>query len=166
MAVMNRSISSVEVLKSAASVLANLTRYRVTGPKIYAREHIPPLLKYMWRFSTSEVQLFLILSTYLWLFSKYDGVREDLTEYLHTPENHKMMESIKRNVDRVKRMASNATKHKPITPAKFNPSASFSHNPILLPALEPDYGIARVDHHRYFVDTRQAIHCLFRTYKL
>ncbi|XP_063380821.1 protein abnormal spindle [Cydia fagiglandana] len=165
MAVMNRSISSVEVLKSAASVLANLTRYRVTGPKIYAREHIPPLLKYMWRFSTSEVQLFLILSTYLWLYSKYDGVREDLTEYLHTPENHKMMESIKRNVDRVKRMTNNATKHKPITPAKFNPSASFSHHPIL-PALEPDYGIARVDHHRYFVDTQQAIHCLFRTYKL
>ncbi|XP_061713257.1 abnormal spindle-like microcephaly-associated protein homolog [Cydia pomonella] len=166
MSVMNRSISSVEVLKSAASVLANLTRYRVTGPKIYTREHIPPLLKYMWRFSTSEVQLFLILSTYLWLFSKYDGVREDLTEYLHTPENQKMMESIKRNVDRVKRMASNVIKHKPTTPAKFNPSASFSHNTILLPALEPDYGIARVDHHRYFVDTRQAIHCLFRTYKL
>lgn len=36
MSFMNRSISSVEVLKLAASVLANLTRYRLTGPKIYA----------------------------------------------------------------------------------------------------------------------------------
>lgn len=36
MSVTNRSISSVEVLKSAASVLVNLARYRVTGPKIYA----------------------------------------------------------------------------------------------------------------------------------
>lgn len=36
MSVTNRSISSIEVLKSAASVLVNLTRYRITGPKIYA----------------------------------------------------------------------------------------------------------------------------------
>lgn len=35
MSVTNRSISSIEVLKSAAAVLVNLTRYKVTGPKIY-----------------------------------------------------------------------------------------------------------------------------------
>ena len=35
MSVTNRSISSIEVLKSAAAVLVNLTRYRITGPKIY-----------------------------------------------------------------------------------------------------------------------------------
>ncbi|XP_073945127.1 microtubule assembly factor abnormal spindle [Choristoneura fumiferana] len=165
MSFMNRSISSVEVLKSAASVLANLTRYRLTGPKIYAREYISPILKYMWRFSNSEIQLFLILCTYLWLFSKYDAVREDLAEFLHLPENHKMMVTIKSNVDRVRRMTQNANKNKPITPCK-NLNSTFSHNSVLLPALEPDYGIARADQQRYFVDTQQAIHCLFRTYKL
>lgn len=36
MSTANRSISSIEVLKSAAAVLVNLTRYRITGPKIYS----------------------------------------------------------------------------------------------------------------------------------
>ncbi|CAH0750960.1 unnamed protein product [Diatraea saccharalis] len=76
MSVTNRSISSIEVLKSAASVLVNLTRYRITGPKIYARDRIPPILKFMWRFSNSETHLFCILSTYIWLFSKYDDVKK------------------------------------------------------------------------------------------
>lgn len=35
MSVINRSISSIEVFKYAASILVNLARYRITGPKIY-----------------------------------------------------------------------------------------------------------------------------------
>ncbi|XP_063824828.1 protein abnormal spindle [Ostrinia nubilalis] len=178
MSVTNRSISSIEVLKSAASVLVNLTRYKVTGPKIYARDRIPPILKFMWRFSNSETHLFCILSTYIWLFSKYDDVKKDLTEFLHIPENHKMLTTIKGNVDRMKRMATNARNkfHTP-QPSKFvshtgnqslNQSvcSSASNSSILLPALEPDYGIVRADKPRYFEDAQQAINCLFHTYKL
>nr|XP_026488233.1 protein abnormal spindle [Vanessa tameamea] len=179
MSVTNRSISSVEVLKSAASLLVNLTRYKITGPKIYARDRIPPVLKFMWRFSNSETQLFCILSTYLWLFSKYDEVKSDLTSFLHEPENHKILVTIKGNVMRMKRMANNVTRNKFSTPqpSKYvshtmNQSlrdmnhsiCSYSGN--LLPALEPDYGIIRVDKPRYFQDPQQAICCLFETYEL
>ncbi|XP_059045391.1 abnormal spindle-like microcephaly-associated protein homolog [Achroia grisella] len=179
MSVTNRSISSIEVLKCAASVLVNLTRYKITGPKIYSRIRIPPILKFMWRFSNSETYLFCILSTYLWLFSKYDDVREDLIEFLHIPEYYKMLLTIKGNIDRMKRMASNTTRSKYSTPqtAKFvshtgNQSLNYSlcsnHNSarIPLPALEPDYGIIRADKPRYFEDAGQAITCLFSTYKL
>ncbi|XP_050346241.1 protein abnormal spindle [Nymphalis io] len=179
MSVTNRSISSVEVLKSAASLLVNLTRYKITGPKIYARDRIPPVLKFMWRFSNSETQLFCILSTYLWLFSKYDEVKSDLTNFLHEPENHKILVSIRGNVMRMKRMASNVIKNKFSTP---QPSKYVSHtmnqslrdmnhsiccnSGYLLPALEPDYGIIRADKPRYFQDPQQAICCLFETYEL
>ncbi|CAK1595962.1 unnamed protein product [Parnassius mnemosyne] len=186
MSVTNRSISSIEVLKSAASVLVNLTRYKITGPKIYERDRIPPVLKFMWRFSNSEIHLFCILSTYLWLFSKYDGIKEDLTQFLHIPENHKILVTIKGNVDRMKRMANNVTKNRFHTP---QPSKFISHTSnhsfrdsmnhsicntsniahmrnVLLPALEPDYGIVRADKPRYFEDAQQAINCLFKTYKL
>ncbi|KAM3964561.1 microtubule assembly factor abnormal spindle [Aphomia sociella] len=177
MSVTNRSISSIEVLKSAASVLVNLTRYRITGPKIYARDRVPPILKFMWRFSNSETYLFCILSTYLWLFSKYDDVKEDLTEFLHIPEYHKMLVTIKGNIDRMKRMASNTrNKYSTPQPSKFvshtvNQSLNYSvcsnHNGgIPLPALEPDYGIIRADKPRYFEDAHQAITCLFSAYKL
>ncbi|CAG9584485.1 unnamed protein product [Danaus chrysippus] len=179
MSVTNRSISSIEVLKSAASVLVNLTRYRVTGPKIYARDRIPPVLKFMWRFSNSETTLFCIFATYLWLFSKYDEVKKDLTEFLHMPENHKMLVTIKGNVNRMKRMTNN-TRNKFSTPqptrfvshtlnqsvrASVNTSHC-SYESSLLPALEPDYGITRADKPRYFEDAQQAINCLFDTYKL
>ncbi|CAH0719484.1 unnamed protein product, partial [Brenthis ino] len=179
MSVTNRSISSVEVLKSAASVLVNLARYRVTGPKIYARERIPPVLKFMLRFSNSETQLFCILSTYLWLFSKYDEPRKDLKEFLHIPENHKILLTIKANVMRMKRMAGNArNKFNTPQPSKFvshtmNQSVRVSMNhsicsssSYLLPALETDYGITRIDKPRYFEDPQQAIICLFDTYNL
>ncbi|XP_075973347.1 microtubule assembly factor abnormal spindle [Anticarsia gemmatalis] len=178
MSVTNRSISSIEVLKSAAAVLVNLTRYRVTGPKIYLRDRIPPILKFMWRFSNSETQLFCIMSTYLWLFSKYDNVRKDLTELLNMPENHRMLVTIKGNVDRTKRMTTNIMKNKFHTPqpSKFishtgNQSLNMSvcsmgNSSIILPALEPDYGIVRVDKPRYFEDAQQAINCLFHTYNL
>lgn len=57
MSFMNRSISSVEVLKLAASVLANLTRYRLTGPKIYAvricHEYYDIVGNYILRYFTS-----------------------------------------------------------------------------------------------------------------
>ncbi|XP_049868951.1 protein abnormal spindle [Pectinophora gossypiella] len=176
MSVTNRSISSIEVLKSAASLLVNLTRYRVTGPKIYARERIPPILKFMWRFSNSETLLFCILCTYLWLFSKYDGIREDLTEFLNIPENQKMLATIKSNVERTKRMANNARNkfHTPQT-SKVSQTGRLSMNysicsnkndSFIMPALEPDYGITRVDKPRYFEDANQAITCLFHTYNL
>ncbi|XP_013199690.1 protein abnormal spindle [Amyelois transitella] len=177
MSVTNRSISSIEVLKSAASMLVNLTRYRITGPKIYARDRVPPILKFMWRFSNSEAQLFCILCTYLWLFAKYDDVRKDLTEFLHIPENHKMLVTIKSNVDRTKRMATNArNRYSTPQPSKFvshtNQSLNYSmcsngnscHLP--LPALEPDYGITRADKPRYFDDAQHAISSLFSAFKL
>ncbi|XP_026751723.2 protein abnormal spindle [Galleria mellonella] len=177
MSVTNRSISSIEVLKSAASVLVNLTRYRITGPKIYDRDRISPILKFMWRFSNSETYLFCILSTYLWLFSKYEDVREDLTEFLHIPENHKMLVTIKGNIDRMKRMTNNAMRNRHATPQSkyvshtINQSLNYSicsnHSVgIILPALEPDYGIVRADKPRYFEDAQQAITYLFSTYKL
>ncbi|CAH2037734.1 unnamed protein product, partial [Iphiclides podalirius] len=186
MSVTNRSISSIEVLKSAASLLVNLTRYKTTGPKVYERGRIPPVLKFMWRFSNSETQLFCILSTYLWLFSKYNNIKQDLTEFLHIPENHKILVTIKSNVDRMKRMAHNATKNRFHTPqpTKFishtnhqsfrdnnmNHSlcntSNVSNMTIVLPSLEPDYGIIRADKPRYFEDAQQAINCLFKTYKL
>ncbi|KAJ8728030.1 hypothetical protein PYW08_016415 [Mythimna loreyi] len=176
MSVTNRSISSIEVLKSAAAVLVNLTRYRITGPKIYLRDRISPILKFMWRFSNSEIQLFCIMATYLWLFSKYEPIKKDLTELLNQPENHRMLVTIKGNVDRTKRMTTNIMRSKFHTPqpSKFishthnqslNMSLCNGHN-IVLPALEPDYGIARVDKPRYFEDAQQAISCLFHTYKL
>lgn len=37
---------------------------------------------------------------------------------------------------------------------------------LLLPALEPDYGIRREDKPKYFQDTYQAITCLCDTYDL
>ncbi|KAJ0177100.1 hypothetical protein K1T71_007109 [Dendrolimus kikuchii] len=178
MSVTNRSISSIEVLKSGAALLVNLARYRITGPKIYARDRISPILKFMWRFSTSEIQLFCLLSTYIWLFSKYDDVRQDLTEFLHISENHKMLVTIKSNIDRGKRMARNSIKNKCSTPQpnKFishmnntlnmTVCSSTSNDSILMPAIEPDYGITRADKPRYFEDAQQAINCLFRTYKL
>lgn len=178
MSVTNRSISSIEVLKSAAAVLVNLTRYRVTGPKIYARDRISPILKFMWRFSNSETQLFCILSSYLWLFAKYQDVKKDLTEYFHLPENHKMLKTIKGNIDRMKRMATNTMKNKYHTPqptrfVSHTSNQSLNHSVSsnsgcthLAPALEPDYGILRADKPRYFEDAQHAIHCLFLTYKL
>lgn len=176
MSVTNRSISSIEVLKSASAVLVNLTRYRITGPKIYARHRIPAILKFMFRFSNSETPLFCILATYLWLFAKYDDVREDLKEYLHEGENHKMLITIKKNIDRMKRMACNVMKTKPaaavptrasLSHSSFNVSVNSSAKSIIvLPALEPDYGITRADKPRYFVDAQQAIDCLFSTYSL
>lgn len=103
---------------------------------------------------------------------------QDLTEFLHVPENHKMLTTIKGNIDRGKRMARNSSKNKFSTP---QPSRFISHlnntlnttvcssasdDSILLPAIEPDYGITRADKPRYFEDAQQAIKCLFRTYKL
>ncbi|CAB3223961.1 unnamed protein product [Arctia plantaginis] len=176
MSVTNRSISSIEVLKSAAAVLVNLTRYKVTGPKIYLRDRIPPILKFMWRFSNSETQLFSIMATYLWLFSKYENIKKDLTELLKIPDNHRMLLTIKGNVDRSKRMSTNVMKNKFHTPqtSKFvskNQSmnrsvCSVGNVDIVLPALEPDYGIVRIDKPRYFEDAQEAINCLFLTYKL
>ncbi|PZC82997.1 hypothetical protein B5X24_HaOG208864 [Helicoverpa armigera] len=176
MSVTNRSISSIEVLTSASAILVNLTRYRVTGPKIYLRDRIPPILKFMWRFSKTETQMFCIMATYLWLFAKYENVKKDLTELLNQPENHRMLVSIKGNVDRNKRMTTNSMKNKFSTP---QPSRFISHTSnqslnmslcagqvTVLPALEPDYGIARVDKPRYFEDAQQAIICLFHTYNL
>nr|XP_021183211.2 protein abnormal spindle [Helicoverpa armigera] len=176
MSVTNRSISSIEVLTSASAILVNLTRYRVTGPKIYLRDRIPPILKFMWRFSKTETQMFCIMATYLWLFAKYENVKKDLTELLNQPENHRMLVSIKGNVDRNKRMTTNSMKNKFSTP---QPSRFISHTSnqslnmslcagqvTVLPALEPDYGIARVDKPRYFEDAQQAISCLFHTYNL
>ncbi|KAF9806478.1 hypothetical protein SFRURICE_001273 [Spodoptera frugiperda] len=177
MSVTNRSISSIEVLKSAAAVLVNLTRYRITGPKIYLRDRISPILKFMWRFSNSETQLFCIMATYLWLFSKYEHVKKDLTQLLNQPENHRMLVTIKGNVDRTKRMTTNIMRSKFHTPqpSKFishtnnqslNMSLCNTGQSTMLPALEPDYGIVRVDKPRYFEDAQQAISCLFHTYQL
>lgn len=47
----------------------------------FQRDRISPILKFMWRFSTSEIQLFCLLSTYIWLFSKYDEVRQVIISY-------------------------------------------------------------------------------------
>ncbi|KAJ2945923.1 hypothetical protein O0L34_g4838 [Tuta absoluta] len=187
MSVTNRSISSIEVLKSAAALLVNLTRHKVTGPKIYSRERIPPILKFMWRFSNSETQLFCILCTYLWLFAKYDNIKQDLTEFLNIPENQKILATIKGNVERMKRMAGNSRNksvtpqtHKFISHTRHSMNYSSSSNSLnyslcsnsgrsdgaVLPALDPDYGITRADKPRYFEDAHQAISCLFQTYNL
>lgn len=102
---------------------------------------------------------------------------QDLTEFLHMPENHKMMSTIKGNVDRMKRMATNSrNKYHTPQPSKFvshtgnqslNQSVcSIGNSSFLLPALEPDYGIVRADKPRYFEEAQQAINCLFYTYKL
>ncbi|KAL4709961.1 hypothetical protein ACJJTC_003924 [Scirpophaga incertulas] len=175
MQVTNRSISSIELLKSAASVLVNLSRYRITGQKIYARERIPPILKFMLRFSTTETHLFCILCTYIWLFSKYNNIKQDLKEFLHLPENHKLLCVIKEHVDRMKRMAINASRNKSLTPRvdKFishtsNQSLNLTNvnRSIVYPSLEPDYGIVTAEKPRYFKDPHEAIRCLFRTYDL
>ncbi|KPJ02702.1 Protein abnormal spindle [Papilio xuthus] len=182
MAFMNRSISSIEVLKYAAAVLVNLARYKVTGPKIYKRDRIPPILKFMLRFGSSETKLFCIFSTYLWIFSKYEAIKQDLSEFLHIPENHKTLMTIKSNVDRMKRMTNNS-KHRFHTPQPFktmpriyNHGDSLNHSvansnctgrsKIVLPALEPDYGITRMEAPQYFEDSQQAIDCLIKTYNL
>ncbi|XP_068632187.1 protein abnormal spindle [Battus philenor] len=179
----NRSISSIELLKSAAAILVNLTRYKITGPKLYKRDRISPIIKFMWRYSNSETQLFCIFSTYLWLFSKYDKVKQDLTEFLHIPENHKILVTIKGNVERMKRMEHNTKNrfHTPQTtkfisrtnnlPFRDNMNQSLcsnfvNKNNIPLPTLEPFYGSNRADNPKYFEDAQQAINCLFKTYKL
>lgn len=95
------------------------------------------------------------------------------------PENHKMLVAIKGNVERVKRMTENTSRNKFATPqpSKFishtnsrnismSSSSSASNSSILLPSVEPDYGIVREDKPRYFEDAYQAINCLFRTFKL
>ncbi|XP_041977944.1 protein abnormal spindle [Aricia agestis] len=181
MSLANRSISSIEMLKSAASILVNLARYRITGPKIYDRERIEPVLKFMWRFSNSEVELFRILATYLWLFTKYHAIKKDLAEFLRLPENHKMLVTIKGNVLRMKRMASKHRNRISCTPQhpktvshtmnmSLRDSISVSSNHgirnITLPTLEPDYGIVRADKPRYFEDAEEAILCLFHAYEL
>lgn len=99
-----------------------------------------------------------------------------MTELLKIPDNHRMLVTIKGNVDRCKRMSTNVMKNKFHTPqtSKFvskihsmNMSVCCMGNGgIVLPALEPDYGIVRVDKPRYFEDAQEAITCLFLTYKL
>lgn len=97
-----------------------------------------------------------------------------------------MLVTIKGNVDRMKRMAHNVTKNRFHTPqpskfishisnqsfrdsnmnhSMFNTSNALNTS-IVLPSLEPDYGIIRADRPRYFEDAQQAINCLFKTYKL
>ncbi|XP_045771519.1 protein abnormal spindle [Maniola jurtina] len=161
--VLNRSISSVEVMKLGADVLANLARYRLTGPKIYAREHITQTLRIMFRFSNSETQLFCTLCTYIWLFTKYEAVKQDLTEFLHMPENHKMLVTIKGNVDRMKKMENNRTTLKS---SSMNKSLQNRCNCTVLPALDPDYGIVRKNMPQYFEDPQIAINSLFEAYGL
>lgn len=45
-------------------------------------------------------------------------------------------------------------------------TSSIANTNIVLPSIEPDYGIFRADRPRYFEDAQQAIDCLFETYKL
>ncbi|XP_023943237.2 protein abnormal spindle [Bicyclus anynana] len=186
MSTMNRSISSVEVLRAGAGVLVNLTRYRGTGPQIYTRDLILPTLKFMWRFCSSDPQLFCILSTYIWLFSKYDSIKKDLTEYLHMPENHKILVSIKANTHRMKRMHQNLRNSVYSTP---QPSCAYTRTSnqcnmslwaensfsicrangnasIVLPATEPDYGIVRANSPQYFENAQDAITCIYDVYGL
>lgn len=104
-------------------------------------------------------------------------VSQDLTQLLNQPENHRMLVTIKGNVDRTKRMTTNIMRSKFHTPqpSKFishtnnqslNMSLCNTGQSTMLPALEPDYGIVRVDKPRYFEDAQQAISCLFHTYQL
>lgn len=88
------------------------------------------------------------------------------------PDNHKMMVTIKGNVDRMRRMTGNANKNRFSTP---QPNRFMSHtlnqsmqtvSRTVLPALQPDFGINRIDRPRYFEDASQAVNCLFQTYKL
>lgn len=94
-----------------------------------------------------------------------------------------MLAAIKTDVERAKRMASN-TRNKFLTPqvSKFvsrtrNPDMNYSvcsnlslcsnrSDCLLLPALEPDYGITRDDKPKYFQNPYQAITCLYSTYDL
>lgn len=94
-----------------------------------------------------------------------------------------MLAAIKRDVERAKRMASN-TRNKVHTPQvskcvsrTMKPDMNYSvcsnmslisnrSDCLLLPALEPDYGITRDDKPKYFQDTYQAITCLYSTYDL
>lgn len=89
-----------------------------------------------------------------------------------------MLKTIKGNIDRMKRMATNTMKNKYHTPqptrfVSHTSNQSLNHSVSsnsgcthLAPALEPDYGILRADKPRYFEDAQHAIHCLFLTYKL
>lgn len=102
-----------------------------------------------------------------------------MTEFLQIPENHKMLLTIKGNVERAKRMVTNMRNKYPTpqtskfvsnTNSKVNmsicSSVGGSHSSIILPAIDPDYGIVREDKPRYFEDAYQAICCLFNTYNL
>lgn len=96
------------------------------------------------------------------------------------PDNHKILVTIKGNVERVKRMVENTSRNKFATPqpSKFvshtnsrnlsvcSSSSNASNNSILLPSMEPDYGIVREDKPRYFEDAKQAITCIFHAFKL
>ncbi|CAK1547078.1 unnamed protein product [Leptosia nina] len=190
MAATNRSLSSIEVLTRGATFLVNMTRYHITGPKLYQRDRVSAVLKYMWRFSTTEPNLFCRLATYLWLFAKYENTKKDLKEFLNEPDNHKMLLAIKNNIGRMKKMASNSMKYKLSTsqpsrkmslPSRNTDRSSLNisvcsnvsmscsvrnKNAITLPLLEPDYGIDRPGTLRYFEDPQQAIDCLFVTYDL
>lgn len=91
--------------------------------------------------------------------------------------------TIKSNVDRMKRMTNNS-KHRFHTPQPFktmprmfnhhgdnlNHSVANTNNigkaKIVLPALEPYYGITRLEAPQYFEDSQQAIDCLIKTYNL
>lgn len=110
---------------------------------------------------------------------KYHERFQDLTEFLHEPENQKILVTIKGNVMRMKRMTNNALRNKFSTPqpAKYGSHSlnqslrdlnhsSSSNTAYLLPTLEPDYGIIRANKPRYFQDPQQAICCLFETYRL
>lgn len=102
---------------------------------------------------------------------------QDLTDFLHIPENHKMLMTIKGNVERLKRMTENTARNKlSMQPSMFASHANHSSNvsicstgsnvSIPLPTMEPDYGIIRERKPRYFKDAQQAISCLFQTFKL
>ncbi|XP_069358917.1 protein abnormal spindle [Maniola hyperantus] len=160
--VLNRSVSSAEVMQIGADVLVNLARYRHTGPKIYAREHITQTLKIMLRFN-SETRLVCTLCTYIWVFAKYEAVKQDLTEFLRMPENHKMLVAIKRNVDRIKKMEINRSTLKSST---MNKSLQNRFNSKVLPALEHNYGLVRKNNPQCFEDAKIAINTLFEAYGL
>lgn len=84
------------------------------------------------------------------------------------PDNLKMLARIKGDVEKAKRMASNS-RNKLYTPQDSKLNSSLYSNRgdrLLLPALEPDYGITRDDKPKYFQDTYQAITCIYSTYDL
>ncbi|CAF4900272.1 unnamed protein product [Pieris macdunnoughi] len=179
MACTNRSISSVEMLMSGATFLVNLARYHVTGPKSYQRDRISAVLKYMLRFSNIEPNLICRFATYIWLYSKYEFTKKDLTKFLQIPENHKTLIAIKNSTSRMKKMAANSTKSKLVTQTPNRSFTSYEKpnfnmslrnvsrkNTTLLPNLNPDYGIERYDKPRFFLDPEQAIECIFMTYNL